>query len=68
MHALLVNALTGALQARGVNARAAPPCAQIAMNTAAVATHHWMQDPSVPLHDQLDQAFRELRLAAAALK
>ncbi|WP_432254021.1 hypothetical protein [Streptomyces sp. HNM1019] len=40
----------------------------VAMDTFAVATHRWMQEPSVSLHDQLDQAFRELRLAAAALK
>ncbi|MCC4315419.1 MULTISPECIES: TetR/AcrR family transcriptional regulator [Streptomyces violaceusniger group] len=66
--ALLVNALTDALRARGVNPRTAPLCAQVAMDTFAVATHRWMQEPSVPLHDQLDQAFRELRLAAAALK
>lgn len=66
--ALLVEGLTDALKARGVDARTAPLCAQVAMDTFAVATHRWMQEPSVPLHDQLDQAFRELRLASAALK
>jgi AcrR family transcriptional regulator len=66
--ALLVNALTDALQARGVDARTAPLCAQVGMDTFAVATRRWMQEPSVSLHDQLDQAFRELRLATAALK
>ncbi|MEV7393185.1 TetR family transcriptional regulator [Streptomyces monashensis] len=66
--AMLVTALTDALRARGVDARTAPLCAQVGMDTFAIATHRWMQDPSVPLHDQLDQAFRELRLATAALK
>lgn len=66
--ALLVNALTEALQARGVDGRTAPLCAQVGMDTFAVATHRWMEDASIPLHDQLDQAFRELRLATAALK
>jgi AcrR family transcriptional regulator len=67
-HALLVEALTGALRARGADAGAAPLYAQVAMDTLTVATHRWMRDASVPLHDQIDLAFRELRLAAAALK
>ncbi|MEU9635692.1 TetR family transcriptional regulator [Streptomyces tendae] len=66
--ALLVRALTAALQDRGVNARTALLCAQAAMGTFAIATHRWMDDPSVTLHNHLDQAFRELRLATAALK
>ncbi|WP_030904829.1 TetR/AcrR family transcriptional regulator [Streptomyces sp. NRRL F-5126] len=66
--ALLVSALTDALRARGVDARSAPLHAQVGMDTLAMATHRWMEDPSVPLGEQLDQAFRELRLAAAALK
>lgn len=64
----LVNALTCALQDRGVDARTAPLHAQVAMDTAAVATHRWLQEPATSLHDHLDRAFRELRLAAAALK
>jgi AcrR family transcriptional regulator len=66
--ALLVEALADALKARGVDPRTAPLCAQVAMDTFAVATHRWLQEPSVTLHEQLDQAFRELRLASAALK
>ncbi|BCJ34095.1 TetR family transcriptional regulator [Actinocatenispora thailandica] len=67
-HALLVGALTDALRARGVDARTAPLCAQVGMDAFTIATHRWMQDPSLGLHGELDQAFRELRLAAAALK
>jgi AcrR family transcriptional regulator len=66
--ALLVDALTGALRARGVDARTAPLLAQVGMDTFAAATHRWMRDGSVPLGDHIDHAFRELRLAAAALK
>jgi AcrR family transcriptional regulator len=66
--ALLVDALTDALRARGAGARTAALCAQVGMDTLAVATRRWLEDASVPLHDQIDQAFRELRLAAAALK
>lgn len=66
--ALLIEALTEALQARGVDARTAPLCAQVGMDTFAVAAERWMKDASVTLHDNLDLAFRELRLATAPLK
>jgi len=66
--AALVAALTEALMARGVDARTAALCAQVGMDTFGIATHRWMQDPSEPLPDQVEQAFRELRLAANALK
>ncbi|MEU6171806.1 TetR family transcriptional regulator [Streptantibioticus parmotrematis] len=66
--ALLVEALTQALQARQVDPRVASLLAQVAMDICAAATHHWMLDASLSLHEHIDHAFRELRLAAAALK
>ena len=66
--AALVGALTDALRTRGVDERLATLCAQVGMDTFAVATHRWMQDPSEGLHEQLDQAFQELRIAANALR
>ncbi|AZM62349.1 MULTISPECIES: TetR/AcrR family transcriptional regulator [unclassified Streptomyces] len=67
-NANLADALTGALRARGVDARTAPLCAQVAIDTLVIAMRRWTDEPSVSLHDQIEQAFRELRLAAAALK
>jgi AcrR family transcriptional regulator len=66
--AALVAALTEALRARGVEPPAAALCAQVGMDTFGIATHRWMQDPSTPLPDRLDQAFQELRREAAALR
>ncbi|WP_269857521.1 TetR family transcriptional regulator [Streptomyces sp. RPT161] len=66
--AALVRALTDALRARGVDEQLAMLCAQVGMDTCTIAFRGWMDDPSEGLHAQLDRAFRELRLAAAALR
>jgi len=64
----LVEALTAALAARGVPAQHASLCAQTAMATFQLATRRWHEDPSTDPHEHLDNAFRDLRLAAGALR
>lgn len=66
--AALVSALTDALRVRGVDDRLAALCAQVGMDVFAVVTHRWIRDPSGDLHQELDLAFRDVRIAANALK
>lgn len=66
--AVLAEALTDALRSRGVDDRLATLCAQVGMDTFAAATQHWLQDPSVGLHEELDRVFRQLRIEANTLK
>jgi AcrR family transcriptional regulator len=66
--AALVAALTDALQARGVPEPLAGLCAQVGMDTCAIAIRRWRTDRTDDLHTHLDRAFTDLRLAAHALK
>ncbi|MEU4242424.1 TetR family transcriptional regulator [Actinoplanes sp. NPDC026619] len=67
-HAALVTALSDALRARGVADQPAALCAQVGMDTYAIAVQRWAADRGTGLHTHLDQAFTDLRLAANALK
>ncbi|WP_244876181.1 TetR/AcrR family transcriptional regulator [Winogradskya consettensis] len=67
-HAALVGALTEALQARGITDDLAALCAQVGMDTYAIAVRRWGADRTHDLHTHLDQAFTDLRLASNALK
>ncbi|BCJ54581.1 TetR family transcriptional regulator [Actinoplanes sp. NBRC 14428] len=64
----LAEALAAGLAARGVPAQLASLCAQAAMVTFGLAVRRWHENPSTGPHEHLDEAFRELRLATAALK
>jgi AcrR family transcriptional regulator len=66
--AALVGALTEALRARGVDGPLAALCAQVGMDTYAIAVRRWGADRTEDLHTHLDRAFTDLRLAANALK
>ncbi len=66
--AALIAALADALQARGVPEPLAGLCAQVGMDTWAIAIRRWRTDRSCDLHTHLDRAFTDLRLAANALK
>ncbi|SFJ51292.1 MULTISPECIES: TetR/AcrR family transcriptional regulator [Amycolatopsis] len=66
--AALVAALTDALVARGVAGPLAALCAQVGMDTYAIAVRRWGADRTDDLHTHLDRAFTDLRLAANALK
>lgn len=66
--ASIVHALAAALVSRGVERRYAELCAQVGMDTYAVATDRWMTDPSIDLHAHIDQTFLELQTATNALK
>jgi AcrR family transcriptional regulator len=59
--------LTDALKARGVDARIAQLCAQVGVNTFAIAAQRWMHDPSAGLDAELECAFHELHEASSAL-
>ena len=67
-NAALVGALTDALLDRGVADHLATLCAQVGMDTYAIAIRRWGADRTVDLHTHLEQAFTDLRLAANALK
>lgn len=67
-NASIVRILIEALCARGTDEEQARLCAQVGMDTCAIAVRRWMRDPSDDLHTHLDRAFRDLRLASAALK
>jgi len=67
-NAALVGALTEALRARGVAEQLAALCAQVGMDVYAIAIRRWRADRTDDLHTHLDRAFKDLRLAANALK
>ncbi|GAA2635005.1 TetR family transcriptional regulator [Paractinoplanes durhamensis] len=67
-NAALVDALTDALRARGVPDQLAALCAQVGMDTYAIAVRRWGADRTEDLHTHLDRAFNDLRLATKALK
>jgi len=64
----IVGALAEALRARGVDDGIALLCAQVAMDAFTVASRRWWEDSSVGLDEHVDRTFRDLRLAAAALR
>lgn len=66
--ATIVRALEAALVARSVEPGHAQLCAQVGMDSYAIATDRWMLDPSTDLHQHIDQTFAELRAAAKSLK
>jgi AcrR family transcriptional regulator len=66
--AALVAALTDALRARGVADQLAALCAQVGMDTYAIAIRRWGADRTDDLHTHIDRAFTELRLTANTLK
>ncbi|PRY36100.1 TetR/AcrR family transcriptional regulator [Umezawaea tangerina] len=66
--AALAGAVADALRARGVADQLAALCAQVGMDTYAIAIRRWGADRTEDLHAHLDRAFTDLRLAANALK